>query len=141
MREESTFTIYSERVGMYIKPTLGHVRLDKLTKSRVQEFYSTLGHLKPHTVHGVHRTLHTGLAKAVDWQLIPFNPATKATLPRIAKKKRMEGAWTPDQVRLFLERTKDNPYHARYFAFRLFAGVRPQEAVAAQWAGVDDKGV
>ena len=43
----------------------------------------------------------------------------------------MEGAWTPDQIRTFLEKTKDNPHHA-LFAFRLLAGVRPQEAVAVR---------
>jgi len=84
-------TVYGYRylVKRYVKPHLGHIRLDRLHPRLLSEFYAQLaeggrarqvGGLSPRTLELIHCVIHASLQLAVTWGMIPKNVA-KAVSP------------------------------------------------------------
>ena len=74
---------------------------------------------------------------AVRLGLIRSNPAAALLIPRTARPIESvsvnDQVWNQEQVRLFLESTEGSEWHAMWHLL-LNTGLRPQEAVALQWA-------
>ena len=87
MREWSgnTHTEYEVSVRLHIKPTLGGVALQSLTRVAIRALYGSLlkptGPLAWKTVKNVHIALRAALNGAVEEGLLAFNPAVGA-LPK-----------------------------------------------------------
>ena len=118
----STHASYEDYTRGYVVPVIGAVRLQHdLTARRLNAFYEHLltrgrvkrdGGLSPKTVRNVHVMLHKALADAVSWRYVAENVAEHAKPPRAGR--RQASVWSPEQVRRFLERTRDDRFYALY---------------------------
>jgi hypothetical protein len=88
----NTFRVYEQSTRTHIVPDLGHVPLRKLNAVHVERAEAMWlreggrreeGPLDPVTVHRFHRVLHTAMARAVKWRLLPFNPVDGVEPPYI----------------------------------------------------------
>ena len=84
-KKPSTHTNYKTIAEMHLKPDLGRIRLDKLTRGDVQRLISKKARtdLAARTVRLIHRVLHCALNRAVKLKMIAINPASDLVLPRI----------------------------------------------------------
>jgi Arm DNA-binding domain/Phage integrase, N-terminal SAM-like domain len=81
--EPNTHEVYGHYARAYVKPKLGHLRLQQLTTTNLRGFYSELAAsggrrgqgLKPKTVKNVHALIHRALEDAVDQGLTTRNVA------------------------------------------------------------------
>ena len=86
----------------------------------------------------VHVTVHRILKDAVRWGTIPRNVADVAS--EDAPKRRKTGkdtmqVWSPEQLRLFLDVTRNHRLSAMWFLF-ITTGVRRGEVAGLQWSDV-----
>ncbi len=144
--EESTQKKYRSVVRCCIEPEIGGVKLDKLTPLIIQNLYRDLsigkrraggGSLAPTTVGAVHRVLKLALNRAVEWNILPRNPAAHAKPPKVPRREMV--VLTPEQAAVFLERTKGDRLHAAYHLL-LNTALRRGELLGLRWADVDLEG-
>ncbi len=86
---DRTWQRNEEVVRLHLKPTIGHVKVNKLNPLQVQSVYRAKldSGLSARTVEIIHTTLHKSLKQAVAWSLIPRNVAEAVNPPRPAKKE------------------------------------------------------
>ena len=94
--KHSTIVRYKE-LSTRIFPTIGHIKLRELRTDQLNSLYLSLakpgqnkrtgGGLSAKTIVEHHRLISTILDQACKEQLIPFNPASRATLPKVSKKE------------------------------------------------------
>lgn len=100
---------YARTLRLHIAPTLGQIRINKLTSEDVQLWLNGLSGMG-HYIEHMHMVLNVSLASAVARGEIPRNPARKRTriamegvqLPR-TQKKREPVFLTPDEYALVLK--------------------------------------
>jgi len=115
---------------------LGRHRLDRLSPLHIQEAIRLAeeADLSPVTIQRYHVTLHRALRQAVEWNLIPFNPADRVTLPR---RVRFEGAvLTEEECVKLLAAALDDTY-GLLILLGLGLGLRLGEALGLRWGDVD----
>ncbi len=91
----STLHGYRRYIRRNIVPTLGDVRLDKLTTPMLDRLYRELRAsggvngrpLSPASVRQVHAVLHRALGQAERWGWINRNPAVLASPPKLVRKE------------------------------------------------------
>lgn len=125
-----------EMLDRYIKPHLGHAKLDKLDAITIQSAYAALQEqgLSPATVRRAHAVLRNALKWAVQWQVLPANPAERVRLPKSEKTEIRP--LNPDEAARFLEQCAFDRY-GTLFQFLLFTACRPGEAFALQWRDIN----
>ena len=129
-------------VNAYIKPRLGGVRLQALSRRAVKAFYGELavsgrargeGGLGDKTIHNVHRTLSKALDDAVEDGLLNRNPACGThKLPESPEQE----SWTAEELRAFLEFASGDRFSAMW-RFAAFTGVRRGELAGLRWRDLD----
>jgi site-specific recombinase XerC len=78
----STYAGYERAVRLHLKPELGRLKLRNLTKMHVQSLVNRkAAELSPATVRHLHVCLSKAMNQAVDWDLLPKNPAHRVKLP------------------------------------------------------------
>jgi integrase len=94
-----TFHNYRLQIRKHISPTIGKLKLSKLTAAHVQSLYAAKLRegLKPSSVRYIHAVLHRGLEQAVRFSLIPYNPAARVD-PRRRFDKRRSPRSTPSRL-------------------------------------------
>jgi integrase len=142
---------YDELVTNHLIPALGALPLSKLTPSDIQNAYGKwavggrrdgkAGGLSPLTRRYIHVILRSGLARAVEQQLLARNPADafKKRLPKVERKQMV--TLTAEESERLLESIKDTRiYWPVMLAFA--TGMRRGEVLALRWKNVDlDRGV
>jgi integrase len=130
---------YEEHVRLHLIPTLGRIPLTRLSPMDVQRANSDLLKmgLAPATVCRAHATLRAALKQALRWQLIPSNPASLVTPPRV--EHREMAAMDPDQTRRFLHSARATPLEALW-VLAVTTGIRQGELLALKWSEVDLEG-
>jgi integrase len=121
---------------------IGRKRLDRLTAADLDAAYSyLLAHggrngkpLAPRTVLHVHRIIHTALARAVRWRLVPFNVASEAEAPSAGRSPAR--APSPDQLRAYLAAAEDTPWRTLILV-AVATGLRRGELAALRWSDID----
>ena len=92
------------------------------------------------TVALAHLVLHKALADAVRLEVLAANPASRATVPRIDLSANAAPtgaqAWTPAQIRRFLEVTADHAL-ADLWRVALGTGMRRGELLGLRWQDLD----
>lgn len=131
-----TYHNYRLQIRKHISPTIGRLKLSKLTAAHVQSLYAAKLRegLKPASVRYIHAVLHRGLEQAVRFSLIPFNPAARVDPPKVRQEE-----ITPldsEQARVFLEAAKDDKFDALY-VLSLTVGLRMGEALGLKWSDIN----
>ena len=134
-----THKLYSGLLGKHVRPVLAARRLDQITTLELQRLVNQMDeraerHLSARTHRLTHRVLSQALGQAVEWNLLPLNPARKIVLPK--SDTREKRAFSADEVRRFREKAKATK-HAALWDFLLATGCRPGEALGLSWGDLD----
>jgi integrase len=132
----STRGSYEQTIRLWIVPFIGNIRLDRLSAPDIRRALQRLQarQFAPSTVRHVRRVLATALNRAVDWRLIPDNPAKTVRLA--TAPPRTPTVWTAEQARTFLDATAHDP-EGPLWRLLLDTGMRIGEALALAWDDVD----
>ena len=132
----TTYQGYERIVRLHIKPTLGRIKLDRLTPVHVRSLYRERldAGRKPRMVQLVHATLHKALKQSVNDGLIPRNVTEAVKVPRPVKKE-MEPL-SPMQARTLLVAARGERLEALY-ALAVTTGMRQGEILGLKWEDVD----
>lgn len=131
-----------------IYPVIGHMKLKDIRVDTLNLLYSELqkdgqnkntgGKLSAKTIFEHHRLISTVLQQAVREQLIQFNPASYATLPKREKKE--VNYYQPETVSAILDALESEPLKWKTFInMLLFTGARKGEVLGLKWQCVDFK--
>lgn len=142
----TTWDSYRRTIELHVLPRLGTTPLQRVSATLLNALYGELlrdgrcngrGGLSERSVRYVHRILHKALADAVDAQLLPQNPASRAKPPK-TNKAGVDHLrfWTPDQLREFLETTRGTRLHGAW-VLAAMTGMRRGEVLGLQWSDVD----
>jgi integrase len=169
--QPSTYGDHVTIVRLYLKPHLGDVMLDRLDDRHLGDMFGWINarndEVKFARDNGdpvpfdprddrksirqvgaamqrkILKTLCVALNAAKKRRLIDYNPATEYKLPRVrsARPPRPRVWWSSDQVRRFLEATRDDRLHALW-RIALLRGLRRGELLGLRWVDVDlDQGM
>ncbi|MDR7450136.1 MAG: site-specific integrase [Armatimonadota bacterium] len=137
---ESTYKTYEGLIRVHVLPRLGGVALARLTPAHIQGLLADMervgrsGRLRLLT----HQVLHRALRQAVEWGMIPRNPADAVVPPRPPRPEMR--TLTPEQARRFLDVARGDRLYALY-AVLVGTGMRLGEALGLGWPDVDlDRG-
>ena len=135
--KDLTKASYEERLRLHVIPTIGKVKLCKLTPFIVQDFIDSLSRktdsrdaLSPKTIKCIHGVLHKALNKAVGLGYLAKNPADGSTLPRIHPHSVIP--LSDSQTVQFLQAIKGDRYE-QVFLLALFTGLRQGELIGLTW--------
>jgi integrase len=115
---------------------LGDLALGDVDAAHLTALYGVLLErgLSRRTVRYVHTTARRALGDAKRWKLVARNVAEDAEPPR--KDDPRPKAWTPDQVRVFLDASASDRW-APLFRLAVTTGLRRGEIVGLRWPDVD----
>jgi integrase len=133
-------------VRTYVLPRLGAVRLEELGTDQLAAFYATLAReggrggrpLRGKTVRNVHGVLRKALGDATRWRPHPLlrrNPLEGVEPPRRDDSVERP-AWTPEEVRRFLEVAEGDRLGA-VWRLALATGLRRGELLGLWWSDID----
>jgi integrase len=160
----ATFSRYELSFRLHIKPVLGEVRLDELTRDQAKELVVTLlqknankrthGEDRPaeeperklskDSIRNVVATLRAMLNEAVERKLIAVNPATK--LGKLYKEagtvREQVDPFTAEEIPTLLDATRTHFRYENYVVtLTLFhTGLRASELAGLQWPDLDFRG-
>jgi integrase len=131
-----TYKGYEVHVRLHLKPSIGHIPLDKLTPLHVQQLLNAKKSegLSAKSIRYIRGTLRTALNQAVRWELLTRNPAGLVDGPRVEHYE--IHPFTPDEARTFLAALKGDRLEALY-SVALTMGLRQGEALGLCWKEVD----
>lgn len=143
--EAATLSWYRSAVERHIVPSLGHVRLDKLTPVLIESFLAEraingrldgTGPLGASSVRRLSVTLHKALDDAVRKGMLRINPADLAKSPKVPVVDVTADVWTPGQLVSFIEATRGDRLAAMWRTGAM-TGLRRSELCALQWGDID----
>ena len=129
---------YRAIVRKHLIPTLGKVKLQKLTASYIQDVYNTLQRsgTSPKTIKNVHGVLHSALEQAVLLSYIATNPSNPCKIPHIERPE--ISPMDDEMVSAFIKAIHDHKFESLYLV-DLFTGMREGEILGLTWDCVDFK--
>jgi integrase len=132
-----TWRGYEHLVRLHILPSLGRVRLAKLTPQHVHSLVTQKvreGRLSPRTIQYMHSVLRAALNQAVRWRMVHYNAAAMVSTPRVTRREVL--ALTPEEARRLLDAARDDRLEALY-SVALALGLRQGEALGLMWSDLD----
>jgi integrase len=134
-----SFKYDESMIRLRIVPTLGHFRLNQLTRHQIQSFHTDLRSegLAPATCDHHLKLLRSALNLAVLWEMLDKNPVAK--VPLFREDNRLERYLTDEELNrlLVVLRTHKARMVANAMLFLLSTGARLNEALQARWAHID----
>ena len=133
----STRTSYEGHVKGHIIPSLGRVRLDRVTPRGLNRLYAdrAAAGLSPATIRRIHATLHRALRDAVRWGDAIENPAARSDPPRTSSGDDLV-TWAPEDVAAFLDSVVGDALEPLWVVLAM-TGMRRGEALGLKWHDVD----
>jgi integrase len=133
----ATLTSYDLAYRTRIAPNLGALRLDGLTRERLEAWLAGLLTSDPHrrSIEQAVETLGSMLATAVEWRRIPANPAARLRLPKAPIARASERVLTPEQLELLFEAAKSLRAETMLRA-AAEVGLRRGEIIGLRWCNV-----
>ena len=140
-----TLALYNSLTGRTYA-ALGHLRIDKVTAKRIQEFISSLGKpgsnkktggpLSPKT-QGHYLTLISDvLAYAVRLDIISDNPAKRVQVPKTKPKEKQ--VYTLEQAQTILDNLSGESLWFQVFVIlAIYSGFRRGELLGLEWKDID----
>lgn len=136
----STYRRYADMVRLYVLPSVGDVKLAKLSPLELQRLYADrlAAGLSPTTVLHLHSMLHRAMDQAMRWGLLARNVTEMVDPPRRATPE--STTWDARQVAAVLGGAEGDDLEALW-RLALLAGMRRGELLGLQWPDVDlDRG-
>jgi len=133
-----TYQRSEETARLHINPTLGKVKLEKLTAMQLDSLYRAKlkAGLSPRSVRIVHATAHKMLKQAVRWRMVRENVAEHATPPKSVRRDMQPLTAKQAQILLRTAERKQPRFYALY-ALAITTGARLGELLALQPPDVD----
>jgi integrase len=133
---QSTLDRYESAVRLHVKPTLGKLKLKKLTPAHLQGFYQGRldAGLAPASVNKLHVILHKALSQAVKWSMVPRNIAELVKAPRLVPREMK--TLSAEETRRLLEAARGDKLEGLY-VLAVITGMRQGELLALKWQDVD----
>lgn len=137
-RKPKTKAFYRFNVERYLVPTIGNVRLDRLSRRDVQLLIAGLGQRGkgPRTIQAVHSTLRAALCEAVKRRLLADNPAQDVEVPRPTRDPAVVHAVGREACEVLL-RAAPGERLGEMFVLMLMLGLRKGEVLALRWSRID----
>lgn len=132
-----TLSKRESKIRLYLQPALGALALKEVKPIHLQKLYSELSNrgLDAATVIDTHRIASNIFKEAENLEMIPSNPARKATPPKKTDSLKIK-AMSLEEVRRFSAECQKSDYGI-IFEFALETGMRPQEYLALRWTDID----
>ena len=132
----STYKSYGQQVRRYLKPSLGRMKLRKLSPMHVQGLYREMQDrgLSARTVQYTHAVLHRALEQARRWGVVDRNVAEDVDTPQV--KREEIRPLNRDQTRALLKAAEGHRLEALYIV-AVHTGMHPGEILALKWDDVD----
>ncbi len=132
----STYKSYGQQVKRYLKPSLGWMKLRKLSPMHVQGMYREMQDrgLSARTVQYADAVLHRALKQARRWGMVGRNVTEDVDPPQV--KREEIRPLNRDQTRALLKAAEGNRLEALYIV-AVHTGMRPGEIRALKWNDVD----
>jgi len=135
-----SYTYDASMIRLRIVPTLGHFRLNQLTRHQIQTFHTDLRTegLAAATCDHHLKLLRSALNLAVQWEMLDRNPiATK--LPLFREDNKLERYLTDEELNRLLGvlRTHKARMVCNAMLFLLATGARLNEALQTRWEHID----
>ena len=122
-----------------IKAVFGDMRLDQITRRRIQQFHTELLAEGLATASANHhlKLIRHSLNLAVEWELLTKNPATRIHL--LKEDNNVENYLNKEELERLLTilKTDDNRAVCHIALFLISTGARLNEALRATWAQID----
>lgn len=146
--KHSTIMLY-RHLTERIYPAIGHIKLRELRADHLNDLYSALskdglnkrngGKLSTKTILEHHRLISAVLEQAVKEGLVPFNVASRATLPKAEHKE--VNYFQPEQVAAIRDALEREPMKWKTLVhLLLITGARRGEVLGLKWDKVDFEG-
>lgn len=135
--DPETFRSYETAVRLYINPTIGATRLDKLTPDHVRDMIAELQETSPRNAQKAYTTLRLALKQAMAERKIAWNPAAVVDRPKHTASH--TPAFTAKEalhIMAVAERHCDEVWAARWKA-GFMTGKRECEILGLTWDRVD----
>lgn len=137
----NTYKQYRSVVHHHLVPSLGYIKLQKLTPEKIQTFYAQKRGegLAPGSIALVNSVLVSALENAVKWGLVARNVAKLVTLPHVERYEAQ--TLTMEQALKLLEVARGSRLKVLLLV-ALTTGMRRGELLALRWDDIDlEKGV
>lgn len=139
----TTYDMYYNAVTKYLKPYLGHYKLEKLNGIAVQKFINDISEkgcckdagLSLSSMKKVLITLSQAYEQAIKLGMLFQNPCKNIELPKKDAKKAV--AFTKEEQSVFLELCDGGTTFQNLFIFAFNTGMRMGEILALTWDDVD----
>lgn len=139
----STAAAYRAIIGRYLKPAIGHERVQALSPTRLSVLFADLyagggkdgRALSPRTVQFIRAVLRRAMQDAVVDRVIEVNPCTGTKRPRVDKPKHT--TWTGPQMLTYLGGVPGGDRWTPLWTLALASGMRRGELLALRWSEVD----
>ena len=133
-----TYQSYAELVRLHLEPSLGRIRLSKLTPRDVQKLINSKLNkgLSSRRVQYIHAVLRKALGQAEKWGFVARNVAKLADIPKVEQPE--ISPFDPDEARLFVKAIEGERLEALYL-LAIATGLRQAEILGLSWKDVDFK--
>lgn len=128
-----TLADYERLLTRWVYPTIGGVRLSKLSADLLQR---TIDRVPGRQASQVYRVLHRCLGMLTRWGFLPQNLCDRVS-PPIYRPNRVELPSQEELVRLFKYCMTSEDDYAPLLAFALLTGARAGELLSLKWSDVD----
>ena len=135
----TTVDIYASYVHNQLKPRIGSIRIDKLTKVNVQLMLNDVQEdgIAASTAQTIRCTLSSALQKAVDMDMLRSNPCKGVTVRRTTTENMC--IIDRDKIPAFVGAAQNTAYGSM-IVFALLTGMRSGELRGLRWSDVDASG-
>ncbi|MFF2273572.1 tyrosine-type recombinase/integrase [Agromyces sp. NPDC058136] len=132
----ATQSNYAWVLRKYVVPTVGDIRLERLTPAHVRKLHGAVLSMgvSVRTTQLAHAVLRSMLAEAVREELITRNVGTLVRQPKLEKVEQL--AWSPEEAARFGLASKPHRLHA-LFELAYSVGLRRGELLGLRWSDVD----